>query len=577
MADTTSETTYFGLTQVGEGESFSKNGWAFSTSDRQKLDTLLEAALYHTHTGDPALGDPTDPPTMVAQPTGGNLPSATTFYYRASFVDQWGLETSASPEGSVTTPNPISPPTAPSANVETSSGTVGPGVYSYLVTFTDNYGGESTPSGLGSAQVLTGTSNRIRLDLAAFPTGATGYHVYRSRPGQTSFYYLGAATSATYYDSGQVEDQSVTAPSTNTTNSQNSIQVTIPANFIPEGCFGWKIYRALASGNYDGDSMVHWVTEGISDTDTTPRLTWTDVGDALEPGTPPDVNSSAPSGVQLSYAALQGVLPLAAMPRGAQVLSAFTPGNVTDQETVTVTEVPMPLQPTRFTAFFKTPPSAGSTVRFRFLDSHTPTANYVELSCPSTPSGSDPAGYYHVEFPLYIAESFEAETGTRSNTTSVAIASDLAASSGQAVALVSQNDYVQMDLGVLDPGLYSTFFTARALQFASSSTNDLRVQVLRVDTGAVVSSAVSYTLVAGTGANDTTLYSERNGPVFTAPGGVDLVLRVSKVTATSQAYNVDQARFLATVPTLQPGVITAKAFVDSGPTSAADVNLALWF
>jgi hypothetical protein len=52
---------------------------------------------------------------------------------------------------------------------------------------------------------------------------------------------------------------------------------------------------------------------------------------------------------------------------------------------------------------------------------------------------------------------------------------------------------------------------------------------------------------------------------------------VAKGTATTQAYNVDYGRFTATVPALQPGIIKTIAHVDSGPTSAADVNVALWF
>lgn len=566
------ESVHFGLTRLGAGEPASKNGWALSDSNVVTLDQLIYAALNHTHSGDPALGDPTDPPTMVAVSTGGTLPAGTTFYFTSTFVDQWGLETASSPEASVTTASPIVAPNAAAATVETSSGTVSPGVYSFLITCVDAYGGETTPSPLSSAQVLGGSTNRIRLNLPSLPSGAVSINIYRSRPGQSAFYYLGNSATSTFYDDGSAEDQTIQAPTTNTTNSSNSIQVTIPLGFIPEGCYSWKIYRALASGAYDGTSLVHWVTEGASDTDTTPRIMWTDTGDALQPGLPPDTNSSATSGLLLSYDNLAGSLPLSAMPRGAQVYSPFVPGTPTDNTLVSMTEVPFAVQPTRFTAFFKTPPTdVGVAVRFRVADS-AGTPNYIEVACsPITALGGDPAGYFHVEYPLYTAESFEAEDGTRSSMSTVAIASDVAASSGQAVALASNGDYVQVDLGSLDPGTYQTFVTARVLQYASSSTNDLVFSVIRTDTNAVVGSPVSYTLTSGL------LYTERNGPTFTAPGGVDLVLRVAKATATAQAYNVDFMRFTATVPTLQAGPLTVTSYVDSGPSTSADVNLAMWF
>lgn len=577
MADQLQETEHFGFTRVGPGEPWSKNGWSFSDLDRTTLDKLLYAAVNHTHTGEAALGDPTDPPTMTALPTGGTLPAATSYYYRVSFVDQWGLETAAGPEGSVTTANPLAPPTAPAITVELSSGNVGVGVYSYVISFVDPYGGQTTASPMASAQVLSGATNRIRLDLPDMPSGAVSVNIFRARPGQTSFYYLGNTATTSFYDTGSAEDQTVIAPTVNTTNSQNSVQVTIPLGFIPLGCFGWKIYRALSSGGYDGNSLVHWVTEGASDTDTTPRIMWTDTGDSLLAGFPPDQNSSAPTGIALTLDMMSGALPLEQMPRGAQVYSTFGPGTVTDQTIVGITEVPIALQPTRLTAFFKTPPADTDTVRIRCTDTVTPNADYVELTCtPATRKAGDPVGYYHAEWPLYLEETFEAEDGTRSSNTTVAITSDVAASSGQAVALATQNDYVQVDLGVLDAGDYQTYFTSRVLQYAANSTNDLVVQVMRSDTSEVLGTAVSYTLQSG-GATDNTLYIERNGPVFTAPGDVDIVMRVSKGTSTLQAYNVDEMRFTATAPILNAGIITTQTFVDNGSTVAADVNISLWF
>ena len=144
-------------------------------------------------------------------------------------------------------------------------------------------GGETTISSPNNVQVTTGTTNRIRLTLPVLPSGASGFRIYRSRPGQSQFYYLDQVTTTTYYDPANAEDQTITSPTTNTTNSTNAITVTIPGGTIPVGCMGWKIYRALDSGGYDGNSLVHFVVEGSSDTSTDVNTTYVDTGDALGP------------------------------------------------------------------------------------------------------------------------------------------------------------------------------------------------------------------------------------------------------------------------------------------------------
>jgi hypothetical protein len=533
------ETTHFGFTRIGAGDPRSKNGWSADDLDKIKLDNLIFAALTHTHNGAPALGDPTDPPTFAVVPTGGHLPAATTFYYRCSFVDEHGLETAAGPEGSVTTPNPVAPPTAPAATPLATSGTITPGIYAYLISYTDAYGGETTPSPINNVQVTSGTTNQIRLDLPTMPTGITGYNIYRSRPGQSAFYYVASTTSAQWYDTGIVEDQTITAPTVNSTNAANSIQVTIPLGFIPLGCTSWKIYRATTSGGYDGNSLVHDVTEGATDTSVIPVATWTDTGDVLLAGFPQNMSSTVPSGAVIDLSNVQGSLGLSVLPRGAQCLTAFQPGVPTNGQVVTITDTPNGMKPVRLTAYFKTPPTdTGVTVRFRVQDS---AAAYTELACsPTTHQSGDPAGYFHASYPMLAAERFEAESGTLSSSF-VIIAPDITASSGQAVNVSTQNGYVQVDLGVLDAGSYHAFITERVTTYAASSTNDLKIEVIRTDTNAVLGTT-QYTLLG----TDTVETVTING----APTGGTFTLTFGGQTTSALAYNATAAQVQAALVAL---------------------------
>ena len=583
MSDGLPVTDYFGFTRIGPGEAISKNGWAALDADRVTLGKLLNAAFNRSFTGVPALGDPTDGPALALNATGGNLPAGTTLYYKIAFVDEYGLESAASPEASISTDAPIVAPAAPALTVLTDSGTISTGTFGYVLTVVDSVGGETTVSPLASIQVSSGSTNRIQLSLPQLPAGGASFNVYRARPGQTAFYRLANATGSTYIDTGAAEDQTITAPSVNTTNAQMSVTVTTPGAFIPEGCVSWRIYRATSSGAYTSTSLVHHVVEPASDSSPTPVTQWDDTGNALLSGYPRDVSSTVPQGPILNLENLSGSLPLSAVPRGVQCLSLNAAGAITNGRTVTVTESPNGLTPVRFTAYFVTPPTeAGVTVRIRVSDSAA-TPNYIELSCgAATYVGTDPAGYFHAEYPLLLDAEFQAETGTRSSS-SVLIDNDLAATDGQAVTLLSQNDWVEVDLGTLDPGSYQSYAKLRVLTFDTANPGgDLTISVIRTDTMATVGTPVTVNLQSSTPADPSStpadfMYQELTGPAFTAPGGVDLVLRVTKSTTSSQSYDVDYMRYHATVAGLDAGMLTVSTFVDGGATAASDAQICLWF
>lgn len=565
---TTPLTTHFGLTRVGEGEPLSKNGWAALDLDRVKLDDLLQALVSHRHTGEDPLGDPTDAPGLNAVPTGGHLSADTTFYYRVSFVDKYGLETGAGPEESITTPAAISPPSAPSATIESSSGTLAPGTYSYIATYYDAYGGETTPSSLNAVQVTTGTTNRIRLDFGTLPDGVVGIRVYRSRPGQSQFYFLGNLTSGSFYDQGQAEDQTILVNTTNTTNSANAVEVTIPLGFVPPDVASWRIYRASESGGYDGNSLVHDVTEGLTDTSTIPRTVWVDTGEPLLAGFPLETSQTIGDGTLLTLGNLSGSLPLATTPRGAQCLSAFASSTITNNETILVTEAPSDVKPVRLTAYFKTPPSSSTQVTFRLTDGG---GTYVQLVCPVAVQSGDPTGYYHYEWPLVenqIVYASDGATVTVSDGTQVGLITDQVSDTGQSMLLENSGEWVQGNLDIVDAGTYNAFASVRTNE-NTTSTGDVRIDVIRLDTSASIANAV-ITVTSQTNFSDTAPLS------FTAPGGVDLAIRVTKLTSAVQTYLVQDVRFHTDVPTLNAGRLTLSALV-TGTANAADANLVLWF
>lgn len=572
---TTSETSHFGLTRVGQGEQLSKNGYAFGDLDRLAIDNILYAAITHSHDGSNRLTDPTVAVGLTTASSGGSLPAGTTLYYRASLVDKYGLETQASTEAVVTTPPPISPPSAPSGNIETTSGTIGPGTWSYQVTYITATGGETTTSSPNNLVVVNGTTNRIVLTLPALPAGASGYRIYRQRPGQTQFYYLDQVATSLYYDTSLPEDSTITAPTVNTTNSTNAVTVTVPGGTIPIGCMGWKIYRALDSGGYDGNSLVHFVVEGSSDISTDITTTYVDTGDALLAGYPRDVSSTIPGGTVVNLSQIVGQIPLASAPRGSRVVTAFAPGVVANQSIITMTNTPVPIVPIRLTAYFQQPlTDVGVHVKIRVLDTQA-TPNFVELDCvPAAATPTTPIGYYDLKFPDYLAQVYEAELGTRSNTANVPVVTDVQASNGQAVALDLTGEYVQQSLGVLAPGSYSLFATVKVPTYATN-TNDLTIQAIKVSDGTVIATT-SYT--PGTSPAQSANYLEYAGPTFTATGTDEVALRVLKSTTSTQSYYVDSYRYSAQVPQLAAGDITVQAFVTGGTnTSAANVNVSLWF
>lgn len=568
MADVTPETENFGFTRVGKGESISKQGFAALDLDRVTLDDLLQAIINHEHDASPRLEGPMLAPLLTAQLAGGTLKPGVTYYYKISYVDRNGLETSASPETSVTTPDPIATPTAPSLTLEASGGTLAAtGRYSYAITFVDANGGETLASDASSVNLSSGATNRIRLDIPDLPAGAVSVRVYRSRPGQQRLYFLTETTDDPYYDTGALaEDATVTTPTANDTNTTNSIRVDLPEALSGE-VFGWKIYRALDPGRYADASLVKNVVETDEPGSDVLFTAWTDDNSPLAQGVPRHRSATIGGGRIVQLNQISGDIPLASVPRGARVLNAFVPGTVTDAAEIYRTIVPDAIIPLKVTAHFQDLPSgltggATPTLVRIVLSDNSPTPKSVELVC------DDDGGFYAVEFPSTYEGELEAELGTPSSEAVVPIEADPAASNQQAVQLNLSGEYIEHVIE-LDPGSYEVYVRARADDASATPTDDLTLSVLNDSTEAVIASA-SYTLDVD--------YVEFGPLAFDVPDGVVVRFRAAKATAIEAAILVDQFRYAAVLDELIEGEISIQTFIDGAPADpGGSINVSVWF
>lgn len=550
---TTPETSYFGLTRVGEGETLAKNSHAALDSDRVLLDVVLNALLNHDHSAEVALGSPTVAPTAVANASGGALAPSTTYYYKYSYVDQYGLETAASPEVSVTTAAGANGPSAPTLSHEATGGTLDVGTYRYLITFADTAGNETTPSdsadiGLTSA-ICNGTS-RILLTFPSPPLAAPCINVYRQKPGQNTFYFLKKTTNSTYYDDGSdSEDLSRGVPTTNTVGFTNSVTITLPES-VPADATGWRLYRSRSPGGYTNTSLVKKVVEGATPQSTTILNQTTDVGGSLLRGFPRSKTTTLSGGAPLDLSNLGGTLPLSILPRGASSMDVFCAGTLEHSKVYAKTELARTIRPLKVTAFFQDLPSGlggatPHTVTFRFSDG----SNNVDLVC------SDDTGYYTLEYPTDVGDSYEVEASTARHPFSPTVA-DSGASNGQAVQLDDTGEYVTVDLGVLEIGTWEV--TTRARAESTPLASDLRVQI--VETGGTPIIIVDETFTA------TATFADYVSTTFESDGTSSYQVTIRRDVVGASTLHIDTVTYASTTPTLT-GTLTMSVLLANAPAT----------
>lgn len=331
------ETNNYGLDRLGAGDDFSDRGYKFTDADRQLIDRLLYmGAEGHHHTGAAALvADPSVAPGVTLSETGGTIPAGTRVYYKYTWVDVNGFESAASPEGYVDTPTQVLEPSSPTLLVQSTGGTLLPGVYYYILSCYTNVNTQETKATAPAYVTVPvgSTTNQITLVLPTLPSGADGFNVYVKKPGQVRYNYLASvdmtiATPPTEYtDNGAVEeDCNRSIPIRNTTHGNNAAVVQVPT--VPVGST-WKLYRTYQSGQYE-NSLVHHVVEETFETSGIITNAYADLGIATSEGLPPTASQSigSPDKVLLTDGAeVTGILPMGRVAHPFEV-TFFWPGTL---------------------------------------------------------------------------------------------------------------------------------------------------------------------------------------------------------------------------------------------------------
>lgn len=315
MEDHVSERTpNFNLSTLGPGEHLSDDGYKYTKADRELIDRLLMVgARDHHHTGVTTPTDAPDTGPNLDLGTGGSIPAGTRVFYKYSWVDINGFETMPSPETYIDTPAQIVAPASPTASFDNVGGSLLAGQYWYVVSA---YASWITQETLGATPVainipVATNTNRITLSLPTLPSGATGFNIYRRKPGGNQYYYVGSQSgSGDWVDNGLPDDCNRTVPAVNNTNSMNSITVTLPMS-IPDG-MTWKLFRSYVNGTWDR-SLLHWVVEETFEGSGIITDQLIDIGEGTSEGQPAETNQGvgSPTKIELTDAAeVQGRLPL---------------------------------------------------------------------------------------------------------------------------------------------------------------------------------------------------------------------------------------------------------------------------
>lgn len=326
-------TNHYNLSTIGPGDEFSEDGHKYSVRDREDIDLLLYiGAEAHIHGGPSgAANNPTGSLNFTVLDAGGSLPASVTYFYKYSLISPEGLESAASDEFSVSTPDQVPAPNAASLISSSAGGTLLPGTYYYIITaYTSSTNYETKSSQAAYITIPLGSStNSITLDLPTLPVGADGWNIYRRAPGGTKYYFLNsfAAGPSTYVDSGaDEEDCNRTIPSRNNTYASNSISITT-TEVLPAG-YTWRIFRSTASGQFENSllaSVVEETTEGSGIITTT----YVDVGNGTQaeaPRSQAQVMSSPPAININDGFGVDGVFPMGVVQYPTVVQLGFFPG-----------------------------------------------------------------------------------------------------------------------------------------------------------------------------------------------------------------------------------------------------------
>jgi hypothetical protein len=316
-------------------DDLSENSFKFSEGDRVLIDALLYAgAEGHHHTGGASTANaPTSAPALTLDTSSGDLPASKRIYYKFTYVDGSGVETTASPESYIDTPSAVAAPAAPVLSTNLTGGTLQPGNYFYILTAYDTFNSLETTGGTAGYLSIpyTTTTNTITLTMPVLPSGATGFNIYRKGPASSGYRYLTSVTGSSYVDTGSVgETQTRLLPTGNTTTSSNSVEIALPGATpaLPGVGYFWRIYRTFVPSDYTNSLLT-----------TTNDVTFIDTGLATTVGQPPTAGTSigSPAKIQLTGAAeVQGYLPTGNIEDFTETVQDILGAMATDTATINV-------------------------------------------------------------------------------------------------------------------------------------------------------------------------------------------------------------------------------------------------
>ncbi len=264
-------------------------GDALTDHDKAVIDAVLAAFETHQHKGGDRLPDPTGPLAGVLATTGGALAAGTSFFYRVSYLDRFGLETAASAEVIFTTPGGLVAPDAPALAV-VAGGNLAMGTTYYALSAVDAAGNETV---LSDPRLIAITDkNTVNLTPPPFAdVSIVKYNVWRQGARSTGFTKIGSITdtSIDFVDSGGVPDDPCACDPTNLPPVQNRTNATSKVTFtVPDPALlltdvlAWRIYRATSSGAYGRSSLLQEITTTVN-SDGTGGLVTTFVDDGTFP------------------------------------------------------------------------------------------------------------------------------------------------------------------------------------------------------------------------------------------------------------------------------------------------------
>lgn len=336
-------TDHYSLSKLnGQNGALSDDGYKHTYADREIIDHYLWlGAEGHHHTGSVGvIEEPDTEPQLALSTTGGTIPAGTRVFYKYTYVKSTGEESAASPEAFIDTPDAIEEPASPTLTYAQTGGVLQGGNYYYVLTSYVDASIQETKAENPAFVTLPATTatNAIFLELPEFAEGQTGFNVYRRKPGQTKYFFLTSVITETatpptgFMDDGSLEeDCDRTLPKVNTTNSTNSITITLPGATptVPEE-YTWKIYRTYISSVWDTSFLVH-VVENVTEGSTIITPTYLDVGISTQGGTFPaqSIVATAPDKVILTDGAeVQGILPFAMLSGFPIERAFFYPGTL---------------------------------------------------------------------------------------------------------------------------------------------------------------------------------------------------------------------------------------------------------